>query len=76
MKHGLRALAGDFLGLSEKQFRICRQPFVHAAKDRGLRKAVVPGFRCVILYKVDKNELIVVAVFHTSRNPDDLHGRM
>lgn len=40
------------------------------AKQRGdYRQAVVKTFPFVVIYKIDKDAIIVLSVFHTKRNP-------
>jgi plasmid stabilization system protein ParE len=40
-----------------------------------VRKARMPRFKHLIYYTVDDNEIGVVAIWHPSRNPDDLRRR-
>jgi len=49
--------------------RIAVNPRLHAAVYVDVRKAVVRRFPYVVVYRVDAAEVIVIAVFHTSRDP-------
>jgi toxin ParE1/3/4 len=71
-----RQVAKDFVAAINGVFAAIRaQPKMHAADKNGVRKAVVRRFPFVIRYRIDGSEVIVSAVSHTSRNPDDLRGR-
>lgn len=48
---------------------IAAQPTQHAVVLRDIRKSVVKGFPYCIYYRVKGSDLIVLSVFHTSRNP-------
>ncbi len=49
--------------------RIAVNPKLHAAVYNDVRKAVVARFPYVVLYREEAGVLIVISVFHTSRNP-------
>jgi plasmid stabilization system protein ParE len=49
--------------------RISANPRLHAAVYLDVRKAVVRRFPYVVLYREDQGEVLVVSVFHTSRDP-------
>src|SRR5262249_21676495 len=49
--------------------RIAANPRMHAKVYKDVRKAVVPKFPYVVLYREEATEVIVISVFHTSRNP-------
>jgi plasmid stabilization system protein ParE len=51
--------------------RTSANPLMHATVYKDIRKAVVRRFPYVILYRADPTEILVVAVFHTSRDPHD-----
>lgn len=57
---------------------ICRIPKVGRPVGPRHRKAVVRRFPYVVVYRYDDaiDTVIVVAVFHTSRDPSDLLGRL
>jgi plasmid stabilization system protein ParE len=56
--------------------RIAANPRLHAVVYRDVRKAVVKRFPYVVLYREVSAEVIVIAVFHTSRNPSDWQSRV
>jgi plasmid stabilization system protein ParE len=41
-----------------------------------VRRALVTKFPYVVLYREDQGEIIVIAVFHTSRNPSVWQSRV
>jgi toxin ParE1/3/4 len=49
--------------------RITADPQRHAPVYLDIRKVLVPHFPYVILYREEPGEVIVVSVFHTSRDP-------
>jgi plasmid stabilization system protein ParE len=49
--------------------RISRNPLAHAIVYKDVRKAVVQRFPYVIYYRVETTQVIVIAVFHSKRNP-------
>lgn len=55
--------------------RIATDPQRHAAVYEDVRKASVPRFPYVVLYREDAGELIVISVFHTSRDPSTWQAR-
>jgi plasmid stabilization system protein ParE len=70
-------LGARFLARVREVFdRIRSNPRMHGAVHQDVRKAVVCGFPYVVLYQEDSHEVIVIAVFHTSRDPADWKGRV
>lgn len=55
---------------------IKKAPNANPKIGNGIRKHVVKKFPFVILYVLGKTVIKVIAVFHTSRNPDTLEKRM
>jgi plasmid stabilization system protein ParE len=55
---------------------IAANPQMHAAVYQDVRKAVVQKFPYVVLYREEAGEVVVVAVFHTSRDPSIWQGRV
>jgi toxin ParE1/3/4 len=49
--------------------RIAANPQLHAPVYLDIRQAIVPRFPYVVLYREDSGEVVVIAVFHTSRDP-------
>jgi plasmid stabilization system protein ParE len=56
-------------GIREVLNQIAAEPQRHAAVYLDIRKALVPKFPYVILYREEPNEIVVISVFHTSRDP-------
>ncbi len=66
----------DFLArVGDVLTRIAANPRLHAAVGGDVRKAVVRRFPYVVLYREDAGEVVVIAVFHTSRDPSIWQGR-
>lgn len=49
--------------------QVRRVPRAAAILPNGVRRAVVRGFPYCVYYQVDREQLAVLAVYHTSRNP-------
>jgi len=49
--------------------RIAANPQLHAQVYNDVRKAVVKRFPYIVLYREDGGDVVVIAVFHTSRDP-------
>ncbi len=49
--------------------RITTDPERHAMVYLDVRKVLVPKFPYVVLYRDDLTEVLVISVFHTSRDP-------
>ena len=56
--------------------RVAAQPTMHANVYKDVRKAVLTRFPYIVLYREDNEELVVISVFHTSRNPDEWQSRV
>jgi plasmid stabilization system protein ParE len=56
--------------------RVAANPRLHAVVYQDVRKAVVSRFPYVVLYREEPGEVLVVAVFHTSRDPADWQARV
>jgi toxin ParE1/3/4 len=56
--------------------RIAANPRVHAKVYHEARKAVVKQFPFVVIYQEDAGEVIVISVFHTSRDPSEWQSRV
>ena len=55
--------------------RIAANPRLHGTVYHDVRKAVVGRFPYVVLYREDAGEVVVIAVFHTSREPSIWQSR-
>lgn len=74
--HGT-ALARDFVArVGAVIRRVATSPRMHAVVYRDVRKSVVSRFPFVVLYREDASEVIVVSVFHASRDPADWQSRV
>jgi len=56
--------------------RITANPQLHAIVYKKVRKAVVRKFPFVILYQKDAEEVLVISVFHTARDPSIWKSRV
>jgi plasmid stabilization system protein ParE len=56
--------------------RIAANPQLHATVYQNVRKAVVQQFPYVVLYQEEAGEVVIVAVFHTARDPAIWQGRV
>jgi plasmid stabilization system protein ParE len=56
--------------------RIAANPKLHAVTYQEVRKATVARFPFVVLYREEPGEVIVVSVFHTSRDPQIWQNRV
>ena len=55
---------------------VADDPQLHMSVYLDIRRAVVPKFPYVILYREEPGEVVVVSVFHTSRNPSIWKSRV
>ena len=63
-------LAATFTAAVQQVFdRIASQPQLHAVVVRDVRKAVVRGFPYCVYYRERPTAVVVLSVFHTSRDP-------
>jgi toxin ParE1/3/4 len=70
-------LAKDFVTRIQTVVKqIAATPKMHATVYGEVRKAVVSRFPYIVLYREDAGELIVISVFHTSRDPADWQSRV
>jgi plasmid stabilization system protein ParE len=56
--------------------RIAENPQRHGIVYHDVRKAVVRKFPYVVLYKEGAGEVVVIAVFHSKRDPAIWQGRV
>lgn len=54
---------------------IANQPDLYPVAARDIREAPVRGFPYCVYYRVRAGRLVVLAVFHQSRNPTDWQSR-
>jgi plasmid stabilization system protein ParE len=55
---------------------VSAHPRMHAVVFKDVRKAVVTGFPYVVYYREEAGGLVVISVFHTSRDPADWQSRV
>lgn len=55
--------------------RIADQPELYAEVFQDVREAPVMGYPYCVYYRVESGQLLVLAVFHTSRDPSNWQGR-
>lgn len=55
---------------------VAANPRMHGVVFKDVRKALVTGFRYLVLYREEAGELVMVSVFHTSRDPADWQSRV
>jgi plasmid stabilization system protein ParE len=64
-------LGESFLNELEKLFDILIAfPEIFPVKRKNFREAVMKKFPYVVVYGIDKDKILVYAVFHTHRSPD------
>jgi plasmid stabilization system protein ParE len=56
--------------------RIAALPQLHATVYQDVRRAVVPRFPYIVLYREEAGEVVVITVFHTSRDPSIWQSRV
>jgi plasmid stabilization system protein ParE len=70
-------LGVDFVAkVGEVLNRIAHNPRLHAKVYHDVRKTVVRRFPYVVLYREDPGEVVVISVFHTSRDPAAWQSRV
>lgn len=68
-----KALGEEFKAEVNKEFDyICQYPQHYEKKHKEIRQSLIPRFPYAIFYRVEesKNQIIIFAVLHTSRNPE------
>jgi plasmid stabilization system protein ParE len=69
-------LGAQFVAAVQVVFdRISAHPQLHAVVRRDIRKAVVSGFPYSVYYREQQTRVVVIAVFHSSRDPAIWQGR-
>jgi plasmid stabilization system protein ParE len=56
--------------------RIAANPEIHAITYHNVRQTLVRKFPYAVCYTLEGKTVSVLAVFHTSRNPDDWQSRV
>jgi plasmid stabilization system protein ParE len=60
---------------SESWIRSQAQPNFYPQVYQDVREAIVSGFPYCVYYVEEPNQVVVLAVFHTARNPSIWQGR-
>ena len=55
---------------------IAASPRLHRVVYKNVRKAVVQRFPYILLYHEESGEVVVISVFHTSRDPARWQSRV
>lgn len=65
-----KGLAADFgLALEAELLSIVRSPFHYSEQRYGYRRGILNRFPYGVIYRIDGNQIIVIAVWHFSRKP-------
>ncbi|BBL70261.1 type II toxin-antitoxin system RelE/ParE family toxin [Methylogaea oryzae] len=65
-----KGLAAEFLlSVEEALERIGRIPSMYSATYRDIRRVLLRRFPYVIYYRIVRDDVVIVAVLHTARNP-------
>ena len=70
-------LGRDFVRrVGEVFVQITANPRLHSRVYREVRKAIVTRFPYIVLYQEEPDEILVISVFHTSRDPSVWKSRV
>ncbi|HEV3437163.1 MAG TPA: type II toxin-antitoxin system RelE/ParE family toxin [Gemmata sp.] len=64
------------LAISQVIERIATNPQIHAVVYEDVRKAVVRSYPYCVFYREERGTLLVLSVFHTSRDPNEWQRRV
>ena len=68
-----KGLGYEFINILEEYFeRITKNPLLYPIGSGNEHVAVMKKFPYKIVYSLENQDVVVYAVFHSSRNPDDL----
>jgi toxin ParE1/3/4 len=71
-----RGLGSRFFAQVQAAFnRIAANPQMHAPVYGPVRKARVPRYPYIVVYREEPGEVVVISVFHTSRDPSIWQSR-
>ena len=66
-------LGKRFVNIIDEHFnKISLNPKKYPIEFDKMRKAVIKKFPFIIVFEIEKNDIIMYAVFHTKQNPDKL----
>lgn len=54
---------------------IARMPLLGKKVRGDIRRRIIRRFPYALLYRIEENEIIIIAVMHLKRNPDYWHNR-
>ncbi len=75
-KSRARGLGSDFLDKVDSAVKdICENPECWPIIDQDVRRRLIRRFPYCLLYRVDPNEVVVLAVMHLRRHPNCWNGR-
>jgi plasmid stabilization system protein ParE len=67
----------EFVGEVQRVLdRIAVNPLIHSAVQLDIRKSVVRRFPYAVFYRPHADRIEVIAVFHSKRDPANLHDRV
>ena len=66
---------GFVLCVEESLEKISHDPKLYPVIHKKIRRAIISRFPYSILYFIEKSEIVVVGVFHSSRNPKQWKNR-
>lgn len=64
------------LAVNDVLEQVAKNPRMHAFVVEDVREAVVKGFPYCVYYREENGELVVLSVFHTSRDPKNWQDRV
>jgi toxin ParE1/3/4 len=74
--HQRKGLGAEmFLCVDESIARILDNPLQYPMIHKNIRRTVVRRFPFAIFFEVDENEIRIIAIFHSRRNPDRWKSR-
>jgi plasmid stabilization system protein ParE len=62
--------------IDEALSRVVREPNLYPIVYRNLRRAVVRRFPFAVFYEITTDEIQVIAVFHSRRDPEEWQSRL
>ncbi len=72
-----RGLGVDFVRRIRQVFtRISTTPRLHSKVYKDVRKATISRFPYAVYYQEEPTEILIVSVFHTSRDPNEWKSRV
>ena len=72
-----KGLGNRFYSLMNELFhKLERHPLHYSFYFKSFRHTIIKGFPYRVIFKVEKNIVHIVAIFHTSRSPKQLRKRL